>query len=435
MYYGIGLKILIMAISFYFIKQLDIPESYKFLLTVIPTLLLIGSRYVINSVQYAGKNKPITVKRDDDRSDKPMSDEFFFENFSLEIQKDADATLYENEKPFWIEGSGYLDISNPNNYIKLDNVHLASNYTLEFWLRLKYLGNNNIISFFMGDQPIFDISYDERFIYINQKSKIPYVQGQWFHFVVMRGKSDMIGGNRGLLYINGIFHSYIEYLPNLDQMNQAFLFKNSSPGNEYNKKYHDLSNCSLVRFYDRSLTIDEIQNNYIKDAHYFGLQEEDMSTTRTHVNGSSLVFYLESRVPNDKNEIETKPKPKEKTVDVMYNISKATSIPKEPTKVKVVQPERQERQEDVLLVGFAQPKENDNNWLGKARRVVEKEEHVSRKAIQIPKEEVQLKGNWLDGISKKSNGISKETLALKSMKVTKGISGANKEVKSSKPIF
>lgn len=435
MYYGIGLKILIMAISFYFIKQLDIPESYKFLLTVIPTLLLIGSRYVINSVQYAGKNKPITVKRDDDRSDKPMSDEFFFENFSLEIQKDADATLYENEKPFWIEGSGYLDISNPNNYIKLDNVHLTSNYTLEFWLRLKYLGNNNIISFFMGDQPIFDISYDERFIYINQKSKIPYVQGQWFHFVVMRGKSDMIGGNRGLLYINGIFHSYIEYLPNLDQMNQAFLFKNSSPGNEYNKKYHDLSNCSLVRFYDRSLTIDEIQNNYIKDAHYFGLQEEDMSTTRTHVNGSSLVFYLESRVPNDKNEIETKPKPKEKTVDVMYNISKATSIPKEPTKVKVVQPERQERQEDVLLVGFAQPKENDNNWLGKARRVVEKEEHVSRKAIQIPKEEVQLKGNWLDGISKKSNGISKETLALKSMKVTKGISGANKEVKSSKPIF
>jgi hypothetical protein len=433
MYYGIGLKILIMAISFYFIKQLDIPESYKFLLTVIPTLLLIGSRYVINSVQYAGKNKPITVKRDDDRSDKPMSDEFFFENFSLEIQKDADATLYENEKPFWIEGNGYLDISNPNNYIKLDNVHLASNYTLEFWLRLKYLGNNNIISFFMGDQPIFDISYDERFIYINQKTKIPYVQGQWFHFVVMRGKSDMIGGNRGLLYINGIFHSYIEYLPNLDQMNQAFLFKNSSPGNEYNKKYHDLSNCSLVRFYDRSLTIDEVQNNYIKDAHYFGLQEEDMSTTRTHVNGSSLVFYLESRVQAE-TKTETVPKPKEKTVDVMYNISKATSIPKEPTKVKVVQPE-QERQEDVLLVGFAQPKENDNNWLGKARRVVEKEEHVSRKAIQIPKEEVQLKGNWLDGIAKKSNGTSKETMALKSMKVTKGTAGANKEVKSSKPIF
>jgi hypothetical protein len=438
MYYGIGIKILIMAISFYFIKQLDIPESYKFLLTAVPTLLLIGSRYVINSVQYAGKNKPITVKRADDRSDKPMSDEFFFENFSLEIQKDADATLYENEKPFWIEGGGYLDISNPNNYIKLDNVHLASNYTLEFWLRLNYLGNNNIISFFMGDQPIFDISYDERFIYINQKTKIPHVQGQWFHFVVMRGKSDMIGGNRGLLYINGIFHSYIEYLPNLDQMNQAFLFKNSSPSNEYNKKYHDLSNCSLVRFYDRSLTIDEIQNNYIKDAHYFGLQEEDMSTTRTHVNGSSLVFYLESRVqaePKSEKVLEKEDKCKKKTVDVMYNISKPTSISKEPTKVKVVQPEQQE---DVLLVGFAQSKENDNTWLGKAKSVVEKEKHVSRKAIQIPKEEIQLKGNWLDGTSKKSDGTSKETLALKSMKVTKGTSWAkanNKEVKSSKPIF
>lgn len=448
MYYGIGIKILIMAISFYFIKQLDIPESYKFLLTAIPTLLLIGSRYVINSVQYAGKNKPITVKRDDDRSDKPMSDEFFFENFSLEIQKDADATLYENEKPFWIEDGGYLDISNPNNYIKLDNVHLASNYTLEFWLRLNYLGNNNIISFFMGDQPIFDISYDERFIYINQKTKIPHVQGQWFHFVVMRGKSDMIGGNRGLLYINGIFHSYIEYLPNLDQMNQAFLFKNSSPSNEYNKNYHDLSNCSLVRFYDRSLTIDEIQNNFIKDAHYFGLQEEDMSTNRTHVNGSSLVFYLESRVQAEKKTEKVPDKEdkcKEKTLDVMYNISKPTSIPKEPTKVKVVQPERQERQEiqeDVLLVGFAQGKENDNTWLGRAKSVVEKEKHVSRKAIQIPKEEVQLKGNWLDGTSKKSDGTSKETLALKSMKVTKDISGVKtkankdtKEVKSSKPIF
>jgi hypothetical protein len=125
----------------------------------------------------------------------------------------------------------------------------------------------------------------------------------------------------------------------------------------------------------------------------------------------------------------------------MYNISKPTSISKEPTKVKIVQPE-QEEQENVLLVGFAQGKENDNNWLGKAKSVVEKEKHISRKAIKIPKEEIQLKGNWLDGTPKKSDGTSKETLALKSMKVKKGTSGAkiksnknNKEVKSSKPIF
>jgi hypothetical protein len=449
MYFGIGLKIAIMAISFYWIKNLNIPDSYKFLLTVIPSLLLISSRYVINSVQYAGKNKPITVKRDDNKSDIAMSDEFFFENFSLEIQKDADATLYENEKPFWIENAGFLDISNPNNYIKLDNVHLTSNYTLEFWLRLKYLGNNNIISFYSGEQPIFDVSYDERFIYINQTTKIPYVPGQWFHFVVMRGKPDMLGGNRGLLYINGIFHSYIDYLPNLDQMNSAFLFKNTSPGDEYNKKYHDLSNCSLVRFYDRSLTIDEIQNNYLKDANYFGLQEEDMSSTRTYVNGSSMVFYLEARVPKSTisekvNEVVSREKNSEqiKSVDVMYNISRSSSIPKEPSKVKVVEPK--EELEDVLLVGFAESdKKDSNSWLGKAQNLSQqsqKEEHVSKKTIRLPEEEMVLKSNWLDGTSKKSDGTTKETKALKSMKTNKN-KGSNKkdkevkEIKSSKPIF
>jgi hypothetical protein len=439
MYFGIGLKIAIMAISFYWIKNLNIPDSYKFLLTVIPSLLLISSRYVINSVQYAGKNKPINVKRDDNKSDKPMSDEFFFENFSLEIQKDADATLYENEKPFWIENAGFLDISNPNNYIKLDNVHLTSNYTLEFWLRLKYLGNNNIISFYSGEQPIFDVSYDERFIYINQNTKIPYVPGQWFHFVIMRGKPDMLGGNKGLLYINGIFHSYIDYLPNLDQMNAAFLFKNTSPGNEYNKNYHDLSNCSMVRFYDRSLTIDEIQNNYLKDANYFGLQEEDMSSTRTYVNGSSMVFYLEARVPKSINSessiLQTKENNKEKQVEVMYNISNNR---KEPSKVKLVEPE-EDVKKDVLLVGFAENgKKNSNNWLGKAQHLAEKEEHISKKAIRIPEERTALKSNWLDGTPKKSDGISKETIALKSMKVVKGTEKDTKdakEVKSSKPIF
>lgn len=438
MYFGIGVKIAIMAISFFWIKNLDIPDSYKFLLTAIPSLLLISSRYIINSVQYSGKNKPITVRRDDNRSDVALVDEFFFENFSLEIQKDANATLYENEKPFWIENAGFLDISNPNNYIKLDDVHLSSNYTLEFWLRLKYLGNNNIISFYSGEQPIFDVSYDERFIYINQNTKIPYVPGQWFHFVVMRGKPDMLGGNRGLLYINGIFHSYIDYLPNLDQMNAAFLFKNTSPGNEYNKKYHDLSNCSLVRFYDRSLTIDEIQNNYLKDANYFGLQEEDMSSSRTYVNGSSMVFYLEARVPKSETvDMPGTEKKKEKSVEVMYNISKT---PKEPSRVKVVEPEDKEER-DVLLVGFADTNRGDsNNWLGKAQHLAEKEEHVSKKTIRIPEQQMTLKSNWLDGTPKKSDGVSKETAVLKGMKAVKGMIGIKddkdvREIKSSKPIF
>ena len=441
MYLGIGLKIAIMAISFYWIKNLNIPDSYKFLLTAIPTLLLISSRYIINSVQYSGKNKPITVRRDDNRSDKSLSEEFFFENFSIEIQKDADATLYENEKPFWIENSGFLDISNPNNYVKLDNIHLSSNYTLEFWLRLKYLGNNNIISFYTGEQLIFDVSYDERFIYINQNTKVPYVQGQWFHFVIMRGKPDMLGGNKGLLYINGIFHSYIEYLPNLDALNAAYLFKNTSPGNEYNKKYHDLSNCSLVRFYDRSLTIDEIQNNYLKDANYFGLQDEDMSSSRTYVNGSSMIFYLEARAPKG-NHTDNKTKAKEgkkgdKSVDVMYNISKA------PSKVKVAEPvDKGQEQEDVLLVGFAHSDTNTqdpNNWLGKAQNLVEKE-GISKKTIRLPEEQITLKSNWLDGTPKKNADVNGETKALKSMGTVKTTMGKSnnkdvKEIKSSKPIF
>jgi hypothetical protein len=437
MYFGIGLKIAIMAISFYWIKNLPIPDSYKFLLTVIPSLLLISSRYVINSVQYSGKNKPITVRRDDNRSDIAMSEDFFFEKFSLEIQKDADATLYENEKPFWIENAGFLDISNPNNYIKLDNVHLTSNYTLEFWLRLKYLGNNNIISFYSGEQPIFDVSYDERFIYINQTTKVPYVRGQWFHFVIMRGKPEMLGGNRGLLYINGIFHSYIDYLPNLDQMNSSFLFKNTSPGDEYNKKYHDLSNCALVRFYDRSLTIDEIQNNYLKDASYFGLQEEDMSSTRTYVNGSSMVFYLDARVPKStisEKVDESIQKKKEGQVDVMYNISKASNSPKEPSKVKVVEPKEEDIVDDVLLVGFAGSDKKDtkdsNNWLGKAQHVSEKEEHISKKTIKLPEKEMVLKSNWLDGTSKKSDGTSKETMVLKGMKESTADEDSEKESES-----
>jgi hypothetical protein len=255
----------------------------------------------------------------------------------------------------------------------------------------------------------------------------------------MRGKPDMLGGNKGLLYINGIFHSYIDYLPNLDQMNAAFLFKNTSPGNEYNKNYHDLSNCSMVRFYDRSLTIDEIQNNYLKDANYFGLQEEDMSSTRTYVNGSSMVFYLEARVPKSINSessiLQTKENNKEKQVEVMYNISNNR---KEPSKVKLVEPE-EDVKKDVLLVGFAENgKKNSNNWLGKAQHLAEKEEHISKKAIRIPEERTALKSNWLDGTPKKSDGISKETIALKSMKVVKGTEKDTKdakEVKSSKPIF
>ena len=56
MYYGSIIKIVVMLISFYYIRTLNIPDSYKFLLTVIPSLLLLSTNYVIKSIQYAGKN-------------------------------------------------------------------------------------------------------------------------------------------------------------------------------------------------------------------------------------------------------------------------------------------------------------------------------------------------------------------------------------------
>ena len=81
----------------------------------------------------------------------------------------------------------------------------------------------------------------------------------------------------------------------------------------------------------------------------------------------------------------------------MYNISKPTSITKQPSKVKVVEKD-DKHIDDVLLVGFAQNKiqrDNENSWLGKAKKFAEKEEHISKKAVKIPEEDIQLQSNWL----------------------------------------
>ena len=444
MYYGSIIKIVVMLISFYYIRTLNIPDSYKFLLTVIPSLLLLSTNYVIKSIQYAGKNKPITVKHSDDMSDKPLLDEYFFENFSIELQKEANAILYEYEKPFWIQSGGYLDISNPNNFIKVDNLRLSSNYTLEFWLRLKYLSNNNIASFYNNDELIFQIMYDEQFIYVNQSTKIPINLDQWAHIVIMRGKSDMLGTSKGYIYVNGIFIGYINDLPNLHDMNKSFLFKNSNPPNDYNKKYHDLSNCSVVRFYDRSLTIDEIQNNYLKDAFYFGLLEDKTDSTRLFVKGSSLVFYLESRVPTEPIP-DIKPviiKEKEKPIEVMYNISK----PSNKTSKKI------QKEEDIVVIMDtpSEKTEQTDDWIQKAEKVKVINTKRSIKKIKIPKEQVELQKNWLDGAPKPSNTKEKEVKEVKEVKANvikvtpkkekKDDKKAEKkidkkEIKTSKPIF
>jgi len=471
MYYGSAIKILVMLISFYYIKTLNIPDSYKFLLTVIPSLLLLSTNYVIKSIQYAGKTKPITVKRSDDMSDKPLSDEYFFESFSVELQKDANAILHENEKPFWIQSGGYLDISNPNNFIKVENIRLSTNYTLEFWLRLKHLSNNNIASFYSGEQSLFQIMYDEKFMYINQTTKVPYEQDGWAHVVIMRGKSDLLGNNLGNLYVNGIFVGYITDLPNLQEMDTAYLFKNTNAPMEYNKNYHDLSNCSLVRMYDRSLTIDEIQNNYLKDAYYFGKIEEEKGLERSYVKGSSLVFYMESRIPTapikDKSEVSftSGEVVKEKPIEVMYNISrepeKKNSKPKKRSLPKPVRNE--EKEEEVIVVGWMdEVSQKSDDWIQKAEKEKTKYPKRSVRSITLPPEEVSLNKNWLDVGPKSTfveergpkvvvapNDTVKQLKEPKIEKKTENLKGTanvikagskkegkeSKEVKTGKPIF
>ena len=310
------LKIGIVLVLFFFIKKMDIPDSYKFLLTVVPSLLLLSTNYVSRTIQFSGKNKPLMLKRKDMVSDKPIIDEYFFEsfvttntnqnNFLVETRGGGDATLFEQEKPFWIqqshnETSNYFDISNPHNFIAVDHLPpLGANYTLEFWLRLTHLSNNAIVSFYAGENRLFDITYDNKYLHFasaTTKVPLPSPAQKWFHLVVMRGQADALGTNRGLLYINGLLQSYLPNLPNLQDMTKAFLFKYSltKPPLRYNKKYHDLANAALVRFYSRSLTLDEIQNNFLKDAYTFDLQEENMTASRTHVQGNHLVLYLDAR--------------------------------------------------------------------------------------------------------------------------------------------
>jgi hypothetical protein len=428
-----------MMVAFYFIKKLDIPESYKFLLTVIPSLLLLSTSYVIRSIQYSGKNKPITVKRNNDSSDKPLIDEYFFENFAIEIQKDSNAILYENEKPFWIQSGGYLDISNPNNFIKLDNIKMDTNYTLEFWLRLKNVCNNNIVTFNIGDNVLLNVEYDDEYVYINKSNKIKITPNKWLHLVIMRGKSDNIGTSKGFVYLNGIFVGYVDNLPNLQEIDNTFLFKHSNSPNEYNKNYHDLSNCSLVRFYDRSLTIDELQNNYLKDAYYFGIQEEDNGSNRTYVTGSSLIFYLECRTPTAPMEpipdIQKTQNYKvvQKPLEVMYNIS-------EPVKPSCkLKPKMVNKVKDDVLVGFVNTTSVSGDWLSKAGEKVKKNTKTTSKKIKISEEKIKLQSNWLDGNPKKT--IKPKSIDTKIKNQNKDVvkkevvKKDNKEPKTSKPIF
>ena len=468
--YSIIIKLIIMGVSFYYIRKLPIPDSYKFVLTIIPSLLLLSTNYVMKQIKYSGKDKPITVKREDDRSDRMTTEDFFYEpftsfangrnalfvskeneftsfangrnalfvskenEFTIELQKNANAKLHENESPYWIQSGGYLDISNPNNFIKIDNLSLSTNYTLEFWLRLKHISNNNIAKFYKDDILIFEIIYDDKFIYINQSTKIPITNDNWAHIVIVRGKTDTIGSDRGSIYINGIFFGYIDVLPNLQSMNTAYLFKNSNAPNEYNKNYHDLSNCALVRMYERSLTVDEVQNNYLKDAAYFGLLDEQTEDYRTYVNDKSLIFYLECRITtppildktvdssitaNDVVEVISIPsKHKIKKSEPLYSIddSKANVIsiysddivPNKPLENihNISKPEK--KTDQIIIIDSEDSEYTSNNWLQKAKQEHKKEHKKEQKQIKLKEEQIKLENNWLDGAPKPNNSKDKK---------------------------
>jgi hypothetical protein len=341
------LKVLLVTSLFFYIRTLNISDNYKFILTIVPSIFILVFNKLVTDYKHKGGNKAIYVKRNDDESDINLYDEFFFEDYEdynlndKLIQNNNRAKIYEIEKPFWIS-KGYFDISNPNNFIYLNNLDLTSNYTIELWLKLKYIANNNILSFYdRTNKLLFEIKYDTSFIYLGKFTKIP-ILNQWFQLVIMRGKYNTIGSNRGYMYINGIFNGYIEDLPDLSEVSDGYLFKYSNSISElleYNKNYNDLCNCSIVRIYNRSLTLDELQNNYLKEASYYELEEVG-NYERTCVHDESLVFYLDSRVNTNENEYnEPNYKPRlnwlEMAKETPLKVNKIS-----PTKKKLVKPKQ-----------------------------------------------------------------------------------------------
>ncbi len=396
-HYTNAIKILIIMSLFFYIKSLNIPDNYKVILTVVPSLLLLTTNKVIDHFKYKEGNKPIVVRKDDNISDKYMSEEFLFdgiEPFTIETQPTSNAMIYEVEKPFWIKDGGYLDISNPSNFVKIDNLKLHLNYTMEFWLRLKNISNNNILYFTNNNKKILEIKYDDKFIIINDKNKIPYRENEWFHLVIMRGKIDTIGSNRGSMYINGIFNGYIENLPDLSNVNQSFLFKYNGNYIDFNKNYHDLSNCSIVRIYDRALTLDELQNNYLKDANFFGLENEDV-TGRTYVQDKSLVFYLESRTNSQFNQSTIQSINKHKFVNNNKK-AKIQIIKEEPiANVLFIDPVNisNEPKKDTIkknklfMFDLSNVQKSNRDWLTRAGQSLIKKENQEKKQNKVSKNE------------------------------------------------
>ncbi len=244
------------------------------------------------------------------------------------------AIMFPNNKHWYNDESigGYIDIANmnKNEFVMGDPRCLKvtdDNYTIEFWLKLKNFGNSYIFSVLDGTQrvreneagveeevPYFSIRYNDKHVYVDgdiNESKCEYTEGEWAQFVFVRGKVDTIGNDMGSIYRNGIFITNSFKMKKLDPVIEGglILFQNpitldQSEYNFSNPMYTDECNFGIMRIYDRSLSLDEIQKNYLSNAHRYGLEQikgvdyvrdnlvcyYDMGN-KASVNGKSNIIY------------------------------------------------------------------------------------------------------------------------------------------------
>lgn len=349
------LKYAVVIVFIYFVRRSKLPDSYKFLLTIIPSLLLVLTNNYLMKMKHGGV-APIYVSKDPEVSDVAQTVDFYVEGFesneAVEIKnRTVQAVFVENGSSLWIprgnssNALGYLNIANPDNYIKLYNLVLKSSYTLEFWLKLKKIGNSNPTIFSAishQDAEILNIHYDWRDgnqeadgldLYVND-TKIPVEKDAWFNLTIVRGKPDTIGVKRGSVYINGIFNTFIDTLPDFEAIpiKDSYLFRTNNPENivrkEFNDKYTDISNCSIIRFYNRSLGMEDVQNNYLQNNAFFNnvMDKPDLDAIeRTKMaellSDPTIVFYLDCRMSKEMRQL------KRQGANVVVGITRGTYKP------------------------------------------------------------------------------------------------------------
>ena len=222
-------------------------------------------------------------------------------NYKINKRKQYNAIINPpNVKNFFIDQEkGFFDIGNANThkYINGDVRALQetnNNYTLEFWIKPMYFGNNHIMSFIdnvnrtnenENREPYMAFLMDEYSIYLlndSKENKIPYKPGEWIQIVLRRGNTDDVGNDLGKLYKNGIYlrNTIQAKLLNKVQDGGWIFFQDPSKiglyHNQYlssNPIYKNRSCFSIFRLYNRSLSDAEILQNYNYNAYTYGLTE------------------------------------------------------------------------------------------------------------------------------------------------------------------